>query len=109
MNSELKLEKSEEIIQVFMGNQYAFEFLLAVLCYYLYHYPQDKHHVNYLMNSMNLLEESKYFLSCESVKFYMREYYKHLDEVNVFEEYLDRIEDANIALMIWESDSLWVL
>ena len=61
------------------------------------------------MNSMNLLEESKYFLSCESVKFYMREYYKHLDEVNVFEEYLDRIEDANIALMIWESDSLWVL
>ena len=97
MATEIKVERYQEIIDVYMTNKYSLEFLLAILNYYLYHFPEHKDHVKYLTTSINLMEESMCFMSSENVRSLLRAYHEHIEEEESYQEIENRVLDAATA------------
>ena len=80
-----------------MSNRYSLEFLLAILNYYLYHFPEHKDQVKFQMTSINLMEESMCFLGFDNVRPLLRAYHEHIDEEERYQEIENRVLDAETA------------
>lgn len=98
--TEIKVERYQEIIDVYMTNKYSLEFLLAILNYYLYHFPEHKDQVKYLTTSINLMEESMCFMSFDNVRSLLRAYHEHIEEEERYQEIENRVLDAVTAFEI---------
>jgi len=97
---EIRLDNWEEVTQVYLGNKYALEFFVAMLVYYLYHYPERRGQIKYLTDNFHLLEESKPFLACETVRNLMRAYHEHIDDLERYQDFESSVLDAVTAFQL---------
>jgi hypothetical protein len=53
-----------------------------------------------LMRTMNLMEESKYFMGCENVRKYLQVFYKYVGEEEEYEEFENSVLDVAVSFQL---------
>lgn len=94
VQTELKFEKQQEIIDVYLANTFSLEFMLLMMIFNIYHFPKEAPRLSDLMRSVNLLEEAKYFMTNADTRQFLLEFYRSVGEEDIYIEYENRVLDA---------------
>lgn len=70
------------------------------MIFYLYHFPQKGGELGALMRTINLLQECKYFMSCDNVRRYLLVFHEYVGEEEEYQAYENSILDMAIALQM---------
>ena len=77
-HDDFKIEKAEELTDVYLSSQMGIEFFLVMCAYYCQQFPDKVGVVYELARHVDLLNETSSYIDCEHVKMYLEYLYGDL-------------------------------
>ena len=94
------MDNQREIVDIYFANKFALEFIICMMLYSIYHFPMCIPEVAGLLRVVNFLEETKYFVDCETIKNLITILYINIGEEDICRELGGHFQDAVTSLKL---------